>query len=455
MACTETPCSPSSPSRGPRSERLPARRCPLGRVSFVSLAALGGMLGSCQGFVSGPARGTLQSAPPAYPVHGSRSRTVMFQMDPSDNAWRMEHDNSAKWDPRNRAKTRSPEEAERVLRLTGRLPRPLRLSDVKRGAPPLRKTIVANAKERRAAAEMTGIYSVSKLQARLLLNRETHPVWGHERVMVYGKMISEFMVPDVYAQDPIEMSVPLKFRAAFREDAARTEDSSPVNVQIFGESGCPDTTAFIAGPLAEAEQAPGVADIMRLDWTPFGNAYFLTAECGGVPAPPGCGTSASCLYNSTVRTCFFQHCGLGGTPFADCYSPGALHCQHGRVECLANEIEACAKMLDAESSWPISRCIETAFYSGKLQTGNSTPADVHSVAASCGITDKTFEFCKTHGHASVVAMAKATPPHPGVPYVLVNGVVLSETTDLLSKVCKAYAGEKPAGCLTAQPTLHM
>ena len=28
----------------------------------------------------------------------------------------------------------------------------------------------------------------------------------------------------------------------------------------------------------------------------------------------------------------------------------------------------------------------------------------------------------------------------GVPYVLVNGVVLSETTDLLSKVCKAYAG---------------
>ena len=35
------------------------------------------------------------------------------------------------------------------------------------------------------------------------------------------------------------------------------------------------------------------------------------------------------------------------------------------------------------------------------------------VAASCGITDKTFEFCKTHGHASVVAMAKATPPHPG------------------------------------------
>ena len=31
--------------------------------------------------------------------------------------------------------------------------------------------------------------------------------------------------------------------------------------------------------------SPGV------DWTPFGNAYFLTAECGGVPAPPGGGKS--------------------------------------------------------------------------------------------------------------------------------------------------------------------
>eukprot|EP00435_Cladocopium_sp_Y103_P032250 s4134_g8.t1 len=40
---------------------------------------------------------------------------------------------------------------------------------------PDRKTIVATAKERRAAAEMAGIYSVSRLQARLLLHREHYP----------------------------------------------------------------------------------------------------------------------------------------------------------------------------------------------------------------------------------------------------------------------------------------
>ena len=24
-----------------------------------------------------------------------------------------------------------------------------------------------------------------------------------------------------------------------------------------------------------------------VDWTPFGNAYYITKECGGVPAPAG------------------------------------------------------------------------------------------------------------------------------------------------------------------------
>ena len=85
-----------------------------------------------------------------------------FSGNSHDQALRYEHDHSAKWDPKNRQRTKSPEEAERILKVTGRLPRPLRLSQVKLGAPPLKKTIVATAKERRAAAEMTGIYSVSR-----------------------------------------------------------------------------------------------------------------------------------------------------------------------------------------------------------------------------------------------------------------------------------------------------
>ena len=29
-------------------------------------------------------------------------------------------------------------------------------------------------------------------------------VWGYERVMIYGSMISEYMVPDTFTNDPME-----------------------------------------------------------------------------------------------------------------------------------------------------------------------------------------------------------------------------------------------------------
>ena len=161
-------------------------------------------------------------------------------------------------------------------------------------------------------------------------------------------------------------------------EARLVSAAEPVNVSLFGESGCPDAIGFIFGPLAAAEkaleldfagvsvQAHGVKGIMRLDWTPFGNAYFITKECGGVPAPEGaleplkeglhhvwlgCGTSSSCRYSSTVRNCYFKRCGLGGDPVADCYGPGALHCQHGSVECFGNRIEAARRAVE----WHVPR----------------------------------------------------------------------------------------------------
>eukprot|EP00931_Biecheleriopsis_adriatica_P117368 TRINITY_DN92895_c0_g1_i1.p1 TRINITY_DN92895_c0_g1~~TRINITY_DN92895_c0_g1_i1.p1 ORF type:complete len:406 (-),score=66.97 TRINITY_DN92895_c0_g1_i1:70-1194(-) len=134
-------------------------------------------------------------------------------------ALRYEKDYSARWDHTTRERTKSPEEAEKIIMMTGRMPRPLRLSDVKMGSLPLRKTIVATAKERRAAAEMTSTYAVTKLQAKLLLVRERHPIWGHERILVYGHVLAEYLLCDAISNDPIEVSVPSKFKAAFREDA--------------------------------------------------------------------------------------------------------------------------------------------------------------------------------------------------------------------------------------------
>lgn len=117
-----------------------------------------------------------------------------------------------------RKATRTPEEAEKMLRQTGRLVRPLRLSDVKLGQQPKKMTIVANAKERRTAADTLHIYHVSKLQARIMAYREVHPVWGHERVLIFGKLQSDFMQPDVFSSDPIETTKRIAFKTAFRED---------------------------------------------------------------------------------------------------------------------------------------------------------------------------------------------------------------------------------------------
>lgn len=146
----------------------------------------------------------------------------MFGGGAGRNMWdrplRFEKDNYAKWDPKNRKKTANYEAAEQILINTGKMPRPLRLADVKSGSAPLKKTIVANEKERRKVAELVGVYAVSRLQARLLLSREYHPVWNHERIMVYGKLMANYLQPDANTNEPMELDLNLKFKAAFRED---------------------------------------------------------------------------------------------------------------------------------------------------------------------------------------------------------------------------------------------
>eukprot|EP00928_Gymnodinium_smaydae_P043649 TRINITY_DN29203_c0_g1_i1.p1 TRINITY_DN29203_c0_g1~~TRINITY_DN29203_c0_g1_i1.p1 ORF type:complete len:271 (+),score=44.85 TRINITY_DN29203_c0_g1_i1:52-813(+) len=227
--------------------------------------------------------------------------------------------------------------------------------------------------------------------------------------------------------------------------------SKPVSVQLFGEAGCPDTTGFIFGPLAAAEKAAGVAEVMRLEWIPFGNAYFISEECGGVPAPHGCRDSSSCLYNGTVRDCYFEHCGRGARhPFAGCYKAGQVRCQHGPTECAANRVQACAKLHSPATYWDSSKCIEHAFYTGVLNNGDPEEK-VLQKAESCGVGKDLLASCfsTAAGDTAVEDMAKATPSHPGVPYVLVNGEPLQDMSKLLTAVCKAFQGPLPEGCTSS------
>lgn len=121
-----------------------------------------------------------------------------------------------RWHPTRRTKCQSPEEAERILMETGRMARPLRLENVSKVM--TKRTIVANEAERRRMAERSAVHHITKLASQMLVRREIHPVWGHERVVVYAKMRADYLVPDYDTAEPLSRGFDLKFKAAFREN---------------------------------------------------------------------------------------------------------------------------------------------------------------------------------------------------------------------------------------------
>ncbi|CAE8678763.1 unnamed protein product [Polarella glacialis] len=204
-------CRSSQVSRVPfgrAGRRVFARRADTGRGS----ASWG--LGAFMGAI-----GVLSLGASVSWLRGPSLRGLVARRYRREEMLRFENERYAKWDPKQREQCKTPEDAERILRNTGLMPRTLRLSDVKTHTQAMRKTIVANAGERRKISEMVSIYGISKLQARLQIQREFHPVWGHQRILVYGKLTASYLVPCSTSNEPMEVETPLKFKAAFREDA--------------------------------------------------------------------------------------------------------------------------------------------------------------------------------------------------------------------------------------------
>lgn len=103
------------------------------------------------------------------------------------------------------------------MRATGRMPRPLPMRNVTNNSP-VQRVIVANAQERLLIAKQAGVYDLTKLTARVMARRTQHPVWGHDRIMVYIKLRSEFIMGDFMTGEPVERQENLQFKTAFRED---------------------------------------------------------------------------------------------------------------------------------------------------------------------------------------------------------------------------------------------
>jgi len=135
-------------------------------------------------------------------------------------------------------------------------------------------------------------------------------------------------------------------------------------------------------------------------------------------------------------------------------SDGTFTCQHGAGECQSDAMELCAEYKlsgDINSiatgdtsfaAWPFILCMEEA--DGNPNKGSSCWS---STMNSTGISWSTISDCVDTEYDKVQnAGAAATPKHDYVPWVLVDGSVLENSSLLQKAVCDAYTGTPPASC---------
>jgi interferon gamma-inducible protein 30 len=217
-----------------------------------------------------------------------------------------------------------------------------------------------------------------------------------------------------------------------------------VSVKLYYEVGCPFCLKFVTDILNPLLQIPGVLEnVMDFEGFPFGNAYYVTPFCGG-----GAG------YTMNDRKCFESHCGpTVPAPPAECFA-GTMICQHGESECKLNRAAACVKDIskDPKTYMQVSECMGKG--AGPVIYSHKEAELIAKCSAQYGFAawSTTGVNCWNSvgapaGDALLKQQAHATPVHPAVPYVTVNGLEVDSKV-FLSTLCKTYGGT-PVPAFTA------
>jgi interferon gamma-inducible protein 30 len=183
-----------------------------------------------------------------------------------------------------------------------------------------------------------------------------------------------------------------------------------VPVEVYYEALCPGCQQFITGPLTNTLALSDIAAIVDLKMVPYGNTKKA--------------------------------------------ADGSFSCQHGVDECtsdvlelctmykLSNNITAISTGENTFKAWPFIQCME-------LNEGDPTAAPncFATTMAKSGLSYTTVTECAANEASAVQNQgALATPSHDYVPWVLVNGSLLSNNNLLTPAICKAYTGPTPASC---------
>jgi len=233
----------------------------------------------------------------------------------------------------------------------------------------------------------------------------------------------------------------------FLATTASTVSAGKVEVRIFIEAGCPYCVKYLAGPLQQALADKDVSTMMEVDISPFGNAFFVTDQCGITTRN---GTTAG-KYDVGSRDCFNKKCGSGvASRPVECFS-GDVVCQHGAKECAFNRYMACAKHVSPKSNssspayLPFITCMEHHYPSTKTEIPSDTL--VSSCSQRSGISRENLQACYdgSVGTDAIIEEASATPEHAGVPWILVNGRPVPENyeMDALVKAVRDARGKRP------------
>lgn len=260
----------------------------------------------------------------------------------------------------------------------------------------------------------------------------------------------------------IAASVPRPWTWRWREPlhpaALLTVAEAParVKVEVYGMAGCPFTRAFIEGPLTETLTI--AADLIDFQIHPFGNHYFVTETCGGtVENMPFASYFKG--YNQTTRQCWDSACGAAvAQPAPDCFS-GALVSQHGIADGKVTTAWACAKSLGKgvmPQYMPFIRCTANRFLG--ITSEPAFFVVLQDCARESSLDEEALLKCTTglEGLNLLQAEGRATVPHPTVPFVLIDHVVLGDTKcvtcgdGIMQQICTswlAHGGVSTPACM--------
>lgn len=163
--------------------------------------------------------------------------------------------------------------------------------------------------------------------------------------------------------------------------------STKLSIVLAFESLCPGCSDVLSGPIADALKKPGFLDMVDLQLLPYGNAKV---------------------------------------------EDGKIVCQHGPSECYGNKVEACG--LKHASSVLSGDQFVTCVESDKKR---SSTKDFDSLLTKCaakvGLDAKSIQTCVsgTEGDDLINQIAKQTPAHHYVPYVVANGKHTTKDEDAI------------------------